>query len=138
MDVMAQANKLLARHQQDSGALLMLPGNVYNFGRELPPVLTPATVERGDVPKARIRIETEARIAAMPGLHSVVIRAGEGVAEGRATTHWGENTGKVPAVWIAVDNKKIVARGAEKWSSDRLISKPFGTRATKCSTSSIQ
>ena len=32
-----------------------------------------------------------------------VIRAGEGVAEGRATTHWGENTGKVPAVWIAVD-----------------------------------
>jgi nucleoside-diphosphate-sugar epimerase len=60
-----------------SGALLMLPGNVYNFGRELPPLLTPATVERGDVPKARIRIETEARIAATPGLHSVVIRAGD-------------------------------------------------------------
>ena len=31
------------------------------------------------------------------------IRAGQGFAEGRATTHWGENTGKVPAVWIAVD-----------------------------------
>jgi nucleoside-diphosphate-sugar epimerase len=62
---------------RDSGSLLMLPGNVYNFGRELPSVLTHATVERGDTPKARIRIEIEARIAAMPGLHSVVIRAGD-------------------------------------------------------------
>lgn len=33
----------------------------------------------------------------------VVVRPGDGFAEGRATTHWGENTGKVPAVWIAVD-----------------------------------
>ncbi len=60
-----------------SGALLMLPGNVYNFGRELPSVLTPRTPERGDVPKARIRIETEARMATTPGLDSVVIRAGD-------------------------------------------------------------
>src|SRR5688572_7914469 len=37
------------------------------------------------------------------GRPPVVVRAGEGVAEGRATTHWGQNTGKVPAVWIAVD-----------------------------------
>lgn len=35
-----------------------------------------------------------------------VVRAGQGFAEGRATTHWGENTGKVPAVWIAVDIPK--------------------------------
>ena len=62
-----------------SGALLMLPGNVYNFGRELPPLLTPATPERGDVPKARIRIEMEARMAAaaIEGVDSVVIRAGD-------------------------------------------------------------
>jgi quercetin dioxygenase-like cupin family protein len=32
-----------------------------------------------------------------------IVGPGEGFAEGRATTHWGENTGKVPAVWIAVD-----------------------------------
>ncbi|HET9218977.1 MAG TPA: cupin domain-containing protein [Terriglobia bacterium] len=32
-----------------------------------------------------------------------VLRPGGGFAEGRATTHWAENTGKVPAVWIAVD-----------------------------------
>jgi hypothetical protein len=34
------------------------------------------------------------------------IRAGGGFAEGRATTHWAENTGKVPAVWVAVDIPK--------------------------------
>jgi quercetin dioxygenase-like cupin family protein len=40
------------------------------------------------------------------GKPPMVIRAGEGFAEGRATTHWAENTGKVPAVWIAVDIPK--------------------------------
>ena len=35
-----------------------------------------------------------------------VVRPGDGFAEGRGTTHWGENTGKVPAVWIAVDIPK--------------------------------
>lgn len=62
---------------QVSGALLMLPGNVYNFGRELPPLLTPATAECGDHAKARIRIDIEARMAATPGLDSVVLRAGD-------------------------------------------------------------
>lgn len=62
---------------QVNHALLMLPGNVYNFGRALPPLLTPATPERGDTPKARIRIEAEARMAAATGLDSVVIRAGD-------------------------------------------------------------
>ena len=62
-----------------SGALLMLPGNVYNFGRDLPPLLTPDTPERGDTPKARIRIEMEARlrVAASRGVDSMVIRAGD-------------------------------------------------------------
>ena len=62
-----------------SGALLMLPGNVYNLGRELPPLLTTTTPERGDTPKARIRIELEARLAAAAGdgVDSVVIRAGD-------------------------------------------------------------
>ena len=40
------------------------------------------------------------------GKPDVTVRPGEGFAEGRATTHWGENTGKVPAVWIAVDIPK--------------------------------
>ncbi|MCV2368572.1 NAD-dependent epimerase/dehydratase family protein [Roseateles oligotrophus] len=59
------------------GALLMLPGNVYNFGSELPAVLTPHTPERANTPKAGLRIEMEARMAAEPGLDSVVLRAGD-------------------------------------------------------------
>ena len=35
-----------------------------------------------------------------------VANPGEGFAEGRATTHWAESTGRVPAVWIAVDIPK--------------------------------
>ena len=37
------------------------------------------------------------------GKPDVVANPGDGFAEGRATTHWGENTGTGPAVWIAVD-----------------------------------
>ena len=33
----------------------------------------------------------------------LVVNPGEGSASGRATAHWGESTGDVPAVWIAVD-----------------------------------
>ncbi len=35
-----------------------------------------------------------------------VVKAGEGFAEGKATTHWAENRGGVAAVWIAVDIPK--------------------------------
>ena len=40
------------------------------------------------------------------GRPDLVANPGDGFAEGRATTHWAENTGKVPAVWIAVDIPK--------------------------------
>jgi len=40
------------------------------------------------------------------GKPDVVVGPGEGIAEGKATTHWGENRGKVPAVWLAVDIPK--------------------------------
>ncbi len=40
------------------------------------------------------------------GKPDLVATPGSGFSEGRATTHWGENTGKVPAVWIAVDIPK--------------------------------
>jgi quercetin dioxygenase-like cupin family protein len=35
-----------------------------------------------------------------------VVGVGQGFAEGKATTHWAENRGRVPAVWIAVDIPK--------------------------------
>ena len=40
------------------------------------------------------------------GKPDVIANPGDGFAEGRATTHWGESTGTVPAVWIAVDIPK--------------------------------
>ncbi len=39
----------------------------------------------------------------MPDRAARVVNPGGGFAEGRATTHWAENTGNVPAVWIAAD-----------------------------------
>lgn len=61
------------------GALLMLPGNVYNFGHVLPSVLRVNTPEVANTSKARIRIAVEARMAdaAKQGLDSVVLRAGD-------------------------------------------------------------
>lgn len=62
------------------GATLMLPGNVYNFGQALPPVLTEDTPFAGNHPKAQQRIALEAalaRAAAQRGVRSIVIRAGD-------------------------------------------------------------
>ena len=63
-----------------TGATLMLPGNVYNFGRCLPPVLTEATPFVADHPKAAQRIALEAALAqaaAAQKVRSIVIRAGD-------------------------------------------------------------
>ena len=40
------------------------------------------------------------------GKADVVVGPGQGFAEGKATTHWAENRGTAPAVWIAVDIPK--------------------------------
>jgi len=40
------------------------------------------------------------------GKPPVVMGPGQGIAEGKATTHWAENRGSVAAVWIAVDIPK--------------------------------
>ena len=80
------AQKLLplAEVAQDTAlaldALLMLPGNVYNFGQQLPELLREQgrTPEQANTPKAALRIEQEARMAAAaPRLRSVVLRAGD-------------------------------------------------------------
>lgn len=62
-----------------SGALLMFPGNVYNFGMNLPPRLDDATPEIADHHRARIRIgiERQMQAAAARGVDSVVVRAGD-------------------------------------------------------------
>ena len=60
-------------------AVVMIPGNVYNFGQELPAVLTETTPFVANTDKARQRIAMEASFAAAAdrGLRTVVIRAGD-------------------------------------------------------------
>jgi nucleoside-diphosphate-sugar epimerase len=65
-----------------SGALLMLPGNVYNFGSRLPTRLDEATPEAADTPFGVIRRDMEASVAAA-SVDSVVLRAGEFFGGGR-------------------------------------------------------
>ncbi len=65
---------------RSSGALLMMPGNVYNYGRQLPALLKSDTAELGDHAKARIRIEIEQHLrdaAVTDGVRSLVVRAGD-------------------------------------------------------------
>ena len=78
-----QALPLLEAGLRIAGALdarLMLPGNVYNFGADMPSVLSEDTPQRADTRKGRIRVAMERRLAhaARAGaVRSVVIRAGD-------------------------------------------------------------
>lgn len=64
---------------QQLGARFMLPGNVYNFGQQMPALLTPTTQPQPSTPLGRIRVAMEAALQARAaqGLDSVVIRAGD-------------------------------------------------------------
>lgn len=64
---------------QKLNATFMLPGNVYNFGAEMPALLKPDTPENASTRKGKIRCAIEAEMAARAnrGLRSVVIRAGD-------------------------------------------------------------
>ena len=74
----------LARHAMDVaerlGACFMLPGNVYNFGAAMPPLLMEDTPQQAVTRKGRIRIAMEAELQARTDsgrLRSVVLRAGD-------------------------------------------------------------
>ena len=63
-----------------TGATLMMAGSVYNFGRQMPPLLNETTPFVANHPKAAQRIALEAalaRAAALHGVRSIVIRAGD-------------------------------------------------------------
>ena len=63
-----------------TGATLMLPGNVYNYGNRLPPVLRDDTPFAATHPKAAQRIALEqalADAARIRGVRSIVVRAGD-------------------------------------------------------------
>ena len=62
------------------GAHLLFPGNVYNFGAGMPPVLAPDTPQRPTTGKGRIRVDLEQQLAQAArhhGFAATVIRAGD-------------------------------------------------------------
>ena len=61
------------------GATLMLPGNVYNFGADMPEHLRSNTPQQADTSKGKIRIAMEHALAAAAeqGTQALVIRAGD-------------------------------------------------------------
>lgn len=65
---------------QQLGAHVMLPGNVYNFGADMPPVLRADTPQRPTTRKGEIRVAMEAELrlqAERHGLRATVLRAGD-------------------------------------------------------------
>jgi nucleoside-diphosphate-sugar epimerase len=60
-------------------AVLLFPGNVYNFGRRMPELLSESTAQHPTTRKGRIRVELESamREAARAGLRVAVVRAGD-------------------------------------------------------------
>ncbi|MBP6338287.1 MAG: hypothetical protein KA375_11865 [Vitreoscilla sp.] len=85
---------------QRLGARFMLPGNVYNFGADMPPLLTEATPPTATTRKGKWRCELEARMQARAsqGLRSVVIRAGDFFGSGEGS-------------WLDLAIAKDIAKG---------------------------
>jgi nucleoside-diphosphate-sugar epimerase len=65
-------------------ATLMLPGNIYNFGADMPAVLTENTPQVARTIKGQIRIAMEEQIR-RSGVRSIVIRAGDFFGSGKGT-----------------------------------------------------
>ena len=59
-----------------SGATVVLPGNIYVYGQDLPPVLSAGTPHRATNPLGRIRRDMEGAYRAS-GVKTVVLRAGD-------------------------------------------------------------
>lgn len=78
---MAEAATEVAR---TLGATLMVPGNVYNFGTDMPPVLREDIPQVARTIKGQIRIGMEAQLE-RSGVRTVVIRAGDFFGAGKGT-----------------------------------------------------
>jgi nucleoside-diphosphate-sugar epimerase len=64
---------------EKAGATLIFPGNLYNYGKGLPPVIDEATPMHPSSRKGRLRvvIEDQMEEAAERGLRSIIVRAGD-------------------------------------------------------------
>ena len=69
---------------RELNATLMFMGNIYNFGKDMPPVLTEDTPQRAKTVKGQIRIAMEEQIR-RSGVRAIVIRAGDFFGSGKGT-----------------------------------------------------
>jgi nucleoside-diphosphate-sugar epimerase len=70
------------------GATLIFPGNLYNYGSPVPPVIDEATPMRPTSHKGRIRVAIEDRLqeaAEERGLRVIIVRAGDFFGSGRGS-----------------------------------------------------
>ncbi|MBT5193825.1 MAG: NAD(P)H-binding protein [Rhodospirillaceae bacterium] len=70
-----------------TGATVMIPGNVYNYGDAMPARLTAATPQTPTTRKGRLRVAMERAFAAAPDVRTIVLRAGD-FMERTATGNW--------------------------------------------------
>ena len=72
-----------------AGACILLPGTIYNFGRDAFPVLTEDAPQNPDTDKGRIRKEMERRLkqASEAGVGVIIVRAGDFFGPG-AANNW--------------------------------------------------
>ncbi|GAB5447281.1 Rossmann-fold NAD(P)-binding domain-containing protein [Gymnodinialimonas sp.] len=69
-----------------SGAAVMIPGNIYVYGEDLPPVLSPDTPHRATNPLGQIRRTLEAAYRDA-GVKTVILRAGDFI-DTEASGNW--------------------------------------------------
>lgn len=77
---------------KENSATVLIPGNVYNYGNELPDVLHETTPHIGNTRKGKLRIEMESayRAAIHEGVRTIVLRGGD-FMDGRDTGNWFES-----------------------------------------------
>ena len=70
---------------ENAGATLIFPGNLYNYGAAMPPVLDETTPMQPTSRKGRLRVEIEGRMreASERGLRTIILRAGDFFGTGR-------------------------------------------------------
>lgn len=66
------------------GATVMLPGNIYNFGPDMPSVLREETPQMAGTIKGQVRIAMEAQLQ-QSGVPGIVLRAGDFFGSGKGT-----------------------------------------------------
>jgi nucleoside-diphosphate-sugar epimerase len=74
---------------QASGASVIVPGNVYNYGEAMPELLTEHTPHAAQTKKGRLRCEMEQsyQAAAQRGVQTLILRAGDFIECGK-TGNW--------------------------------------------------